>query len=287
MPEYFGWLDDPEAVDIVTQELPIQSFGETEANEATDIPDKIMPWLLKSLPCRNQGQVGSCVSHGTARPIEYVHVMEINRGDKEQFKSLSRETIYGGSRVEVGGSKFKSDGSTGAWGSKFVNAYGTLFEEVYGKYDLTTYSVNRCKEWGATGVPNSLEPECAKYKVGTITKVTTAEQGLKAMASGYFINVCSNVGFELRRSSEGICRPSGVWNHSMSAIGAKKYKDSYLFCIENSWGLMTTKGDVVDLPHSGCWWIAMDVFDKMLKQGDSWAYSNYNGFPLQKLDWKF
>jgi C1A family cysteine protease len=284
---YFGWVDDQEAVAEIAAQLPIPSFGDTPANNITDIPDKVMPWTIKVLPARSQGNVGSCVSFGTARPVEYTHLVEISKGDKEQFKSLSRETIYGGSRVEIGGSRFSSDGSTGAWGSQFVQKYGTLFEQVYGKYDLTNYSVDRAKAWGKTGVPNDLEPAAAKHKVGTITKINNAEEAIKALANGYFINVCSSRGFELRRNAEGICRPSSVWQHSMSVIGMKKYGSSRLFCIENSWGPNSTTGPLVDLPNGACWWVTYEIMDKMFSQGDSWAYSNYEGFPINNINWRF
>jgi hypothetical protein len=187
----FGWIDDAEAVAEIAAQLPIASFGDTDANNITDIPDKVFPWLLKVLPPRQQGNVGSCVAHGTARPVEYTNLVEISKGDKESFKTLSREIIYGGSRVEVGGGRFRGqDGSTGAWGSQFVNKFGTLFEQVYGEYDLSYYSVSRCKDFGNNGVPNSLEPECAKHKVMNITKVNNAEEAIRSLANGYFINVC-------------------------------------------------------------------------------------------------
>lgn len=288
MSEHFGWVPDEEAVAEVVSQLPIQSFGDTEANESTDIPDQVKPWLIVALPPRQQGQVGSCVSHGTARPIEYCQIVEINKGEKELFKSLSRETIYGGSRVEIGGGRFKGqDGSTGAWGSSFVYKYGTLFEQPYPNYDLSTYSVSRCRQWGDSGVPNELEPAASQHKIGAITKINNAEEALRSLANGYFINVCSSQGFTTRRDSEGICRPSSVWHHSMSVIGVKKHKSGWLFALENSWGPESATGPLADLPSGACFWIDYSIMDKMLRQGDSWSYSNYQGFPKQKLDWRW
>lgn len=288
MADYFGWVQDDEAVNAVCAELPIANFEDTDANAITDLPDAVMPWKIKMLPPRNQGSVGSCTAFGTCRPIEYTNLIEISKGDKETPKSLSREINYAGGRVEIGGGRFRgSDGSTGAWASQCAAKIGTLDEGVYGSYDLRTYSPSRCKEWGNSGIPNDLEPLCANYKVGAITKVTTAEQALKSLTNGNFINVCSSRGFSRRRNADGICLPQGVWHHSMSIIGMKRWKDTWLFCIENSWGVASATGSLSDLPHSACFYADYSVVDGMLGQGDSWSYSNYAGFPLQNVDWKW
>ncbi len=293
-----GWVDDPEAVGVVASGLSFPSFGDTEAGqiEADELPENAFLWAAAEivtgarLPPRNQGKVGSCVAFGTARAIEYSMLAEIVSGEKEEFKALATEVIYGGSRVEIGGGKLgRGDGSIGAWAAKWVHQWGLVARGVYGKVDLKTYSETRCKEYGSGGVPAELETIAKTFPVQTITQVKTWQDAKKALAQGYGIAICSNVGFSMARDSNGISKPSGSWGHCMCLAGYATIEGAEYGRIDNSWGDMAHHGPTgPGNPGPEGFYTAAATVGKMLSAGDSWAFSSVQGFPLktpEKMDW--
>jgi len=282
-----GWEDMPQEVEAVQKILHIPSFGMSPADEIpfSDIPDEVLghkvyeratghPWKD-----RNQASVGSCVAFGTAAAIEFTQAVETLNGDGEEPRPISREVLYGGSRHEVGGGRLRGDGSVGAWAADFALRYGSIDEETIG-----AYSVQRCREYGARGVPEAVERQCARHKVGETTLVTSFEEACKSMASGYFIACCSNQGFGMVRDREGFASPRGSWAHCMAMVGYRKTGRAGILIL-NSWGGETTTGPTPgDIPKSS-WWCEASVADAMLRKGrDSWAFSQFAGFPARKLN---
>lgn len=291
---HFGWFNDPFEVAAIAQQQPFQTFSDTPASEIGDIPDSYFAWKVFENVTRskmlneNQGSIGSCVSFGTAAAIECTMIHEIASGSNEEFREICQEVIYGGSRVEIGGNRISGDGSIGAWAAQFVTKYGFLDRGVYlsGKYDLSKYDVSRCKLWGTKGVPDDLEPEVRKHPVKTITLIKTWDEAKKALAQGYGISVCSNQGFKMVRDKDGFCTDSGKWGHCMALIGYRTKGREGGF-IKNSWGpdAMTGPMGEGDGPPSG-FWADSAVVDRMLRAGDSWAFSAVEGFPKKDvIDW--
>ena len=76
---------------------------------------------------------------------------------------------------------------------------------------------------------------------------------------------------------------SGVWNHQMCFIGVDD--DSArpgAYCM-SSWGPWVHGKPVDDAPPGG-FWVDAEVVEEMVSQQDSYAYSQFEGFPEQKLD---
>ena len=219
-----GWIRDDEAVDSLLGELPFPVAGSTPAGQVEEIPDHIFLWEAvkrvtgKLLPPRNQGQVGSCVSFGTVRAVEYSQACEIVAGEQEELLDLATEAVYGGSRVEIGGGRLRRDGSVGAWAADWVRKYGVLGRLEYktdkGAYDLREYSESRCRDWGAKGVPDDLEPLAKAHPIKQTTQVRNWAEAKRMLASGYGIAVSSDQGFSMKRDSNGVATPSGSWTLS-------------------------------------------------------------------------
>jgi hypothetical protein len=294
-PFFSGWIDDPAEVEIVAGLQPYYSFAETPAGAMATGPDHAYLWQAweratgRKYPNRDQGQYGTCVSFGTVAAVEISQACESIAGDPEEVRDLATEVVYAGSRVEIGGGRFRSDGSIGAWAAEFVKKWGALDRGVFcgGKYDLTTYSGARARQWGApgAGVPDDLEPDVRKYPVKTITKVTTFEDACKALAAGFAISVCSSVGFKTARDKDGFCAPGPRWDHCMALIGFQRGSRPGGF-IQNSWGANVHTGSLgAGDPPTGGFWADADVVERMLKAGDSWAFSSVVGFPARVLPW--
>jgi hypothetical protein len=297
-----GWVKDEEAVNTVIKSFPIKGFEETPAGvnvEADELPMQVFMWdyhkkVNGSLPkVHNQGQVGSCVSFGTARSIENTLVAAIANGDlRFKYNDVAEEPIYGGSRVEIGGGQLRGDGSVGAWAAKYATIFGTLFKlqyDVLGQSeDFRVYSEARCRSYGSQGLSTAFETEAKKFPVKDAVMVTTWKDAKKALAQGYAIAVCSDQGFTMQRDSKGICYPQGQWAHCMSIDGY--YIDPITlkeYChITNSWGANAHTGNVGwGNPNTAGFWTDSAVVSRMLSQRDSWAFSGVKGFPSRKLNW--
>lgn len=241
------------------------------------------------VPADDQGQIGSCVGFGSARAAELSLASKIHgkRGPPQQFSTNLREAIYAGSRINVdprnpidGG-----DGSTGERAARWLKAGvgGLLPTGQHGNY-----SVSRCREWGNRGVPANLVPDCQANPCDT-TLVTSANQAREALQQGYAIFVCSDQGFTQVRDKDGFLRPSGTWMHCMCIAGYQGGQRKG-FLIINSWGsgwVSGPTGRFDDIPP-GSFWADVQTVDRMLKQGDSYAVSDVNGFKRRKIlpdDW--
>lgn len=294
-----GWVEDPAEVELIRATNGIPNFGDTPAGKASLSGDgDVYLWDFAKLitgsvlPDHNQGSVGSCVSFGTACAVEHLLLAQIAQARKDggpakEFKPLVQEVIYGGSRVEIGGGRISGDGSVGAWAAQFVAQWGVVprGSNIDG-FDLTTYSESRCRQWGREGVPAKLETVARQSPVKGTALVKTAEEAEKAIRQGYAIAVCSNQGFASTRDADGFARAQGSWAHCMAIIGVRKGSRPGFF-IQNSWGSNWIRGPrfPADAPAGG-FWAEWSVVERMLRQGDSWAFSDAVGFPSRELiDW--
>ena len=189
--------------------------------------------------------------------------------------------IYGGSRVEIGGGRVRGDGSVGAWAARFVKEYGIVPRDLYGRYDLRIYSERLCREFGRYGVPDNLESLAKEHPVRDVARVTTWNECRAAIKNGYPVLVCSSQGFDLERDADGFSHPHGVWYHAMAVVGVRGGKRAGGFLL-NSWGPDVHSGPRVpkDAPVAG-FWVEAKTLDRMLGQGDSWAFSKAVGFPAK------
>lgn len=291
MKDNYGWHKDPKEVALVQSRLTDPMFLTSICSRSSnDIPDFVYLWkaaeqvLGAKLPGRNQGQVGSCVSFGTAAAIEHSMLAEIVLGDLEEFKPLCQEEIYGGSRVTIGGGQLRGDGSVGAWAAEYVNKYGILARGKYGSINCEKYDEEMCRLWGKKGVPNELLPEIKLHPVKTTSLVRNFTEAKKALASGYGISVCSNQGFDgMDRDANGFATPRGEWGHCMALIGYQTGSRPGGFIL-NSWGDNSHTGPsgAGDPPSAG-FWVDSKIIDRMLGEQDSWAFSCVEGFPIRKL----
>ena len=232
------------------------------------------------LPARDQKSVGSCVGFATASAVEYLIACR-SRTAAGEYRDLAQEVIYGGSRVEVGGGRIRGDGSVGAWAAKWVKDYGVVPRGIHGRHDLRAYDERRCREYGrprGAGRPGAAGPGTPGAERRQREVVGRVPGGVR---NGYPVAVCSSQGFGLRRDADGFCRPRGTWYHAMAVVGVRGGERPGGFLL-NSWGPTVHTGPRFppDAPVAGFWADAA-VLDRMLAQGDSWAFSGVAGFPAR------
>lgn len=299
-PEYaptFGWTPDAEALAENADPLKTVQFATTPAGMVllADDGDKFLWQAVRKAanlpadryPNINQGQVGSCVGAANKHGADVVQATAILAGERFEWKPVSAEVIYAGSRVEVGGGRIRGDGSVGAWAAKWLRDYGVVPMETVGGYDLSTYSASRARAWGKTGVPPEVEAVAKQHPVKGVALVRTWGDVDRAVRQGYPVVVCSNQGFTMDRDRDGFASPQGQWYHCMAIIGVRGGARPGGFIL-NSWGDRAHVGPVwpADAPVAGFWADAR-VIGGMVGQGDSFALSDVHGFPARRVpdDW--
>lgn len=242
--------------------------------------------------CNGYG-VHNCVSMGAACGVDVLRCVQhfLLNTSEDWIAECATEPIYAFSRVEIAGGQLGGgDGSNGIWAAKAMKQYGILIRKKYGNIDLSVYSGQRARQWGMprAGVPDELEPIAKEHIVKNYSQVRTWEEARDALANGYPVTIASNAGFTSTRDKDGFARPSGSWAHQM-CLTAMKDDGRPGALIQNSWGpnwIGGPKGEH-DIPD-GSFWCDAEVLERnILSAGDSWALSNFDGFPPQKLNLNF
>lgn len=291
--ELCGWIAWPAEVERVLESLPQPLFADAAPNlkGTGDGKTVLLYEAMRKVWGRDMDpgpqRIGDCVSWGFAGSIDLLACIEVLRDGIEEHSWEMRtctEAIYALSRVEYGNLDGSySDGSVGAWAAKASTQGGFLPRTRLGEYDP-----QRAKSWGAKGLPDEYEAEAKKHVVQTAALVQSWDELKAAIANGYPVPVCSNRGFTTTRDAKGRCYPSGSWAHCMKFLGIRDDSQQPEALLANSWGAGSPsgpKGDI-DIP-SNSWWVDAETADRMLKQRDSFALSQFNGYPAQTLPWIF
>ena len=301
MARLFGYVPNPGATRRFAENLKFPTLSKggplLTVDEKKDVVLYPALELVSPKYSRAAQAIGSCTGHGFAACVDLISATQIAvHGTKEDWPGRCLEaSIYAFSRVEVAGVKRAglSDGSYGGACAAAVTRWGCLHYGVdYSGLVFSEYSPSREKTWGDTGVPDSLEKAAKLRRVQTCSLVETFDEFAAACQSGYATSICSNRGFTMTRDSDGHCSPRGSWSHCLCAMGVKFGKRPGAL-IWNSWGksnsgphysgIPTRPEDMPEFFKGSTFWADADVVEKMLGAGDSWALSNYDGFPSRKM----
>lgn len=227
--------------------------------------------------------IGDCVSFAAKNAGEYLQCSEIALGgEREEFKLLFPSYVYGTSRVLIGGGRLgNSDGSVGSWAADAVVKYGQI---AAGENGCPAYSAAVAKQWGYKGPPASFIDIGKQHIIKSAAMIKSWDECVTAVCNGFPVHVCSNRGFSMNPGSDGFHIPSGTWNHAMTIIAVDDTYKQPFGIILNSWGDVMGKLFDFDTKESlpiGTIRAKANVIDSMLRQQDSFAYSNFNGFPMQ------
>jgi len=293
--KHFGWSPNPKAVDEVLSQLRHPLFGpaaysiKSSGEGRVVLLYKFVEDLIGDYNVRTQA-IGDCVAFGAAAAVDAVKATEIvlKKEPESWAAPTATEPIYAASRVEIGrGQLGNGDGSYGAWAARAVKEYGTLVMQKYENVDLSSYSGKRAKKWGAPrgGVPDHLEPIMREHTIRTVSMVMTYEEVRDSIANGYAVTIASDCGFNYTRDDEGFLKPYDKWPHQMCIIGVDDAHSRPGVLIQNSWGPYWVNGPKRHGQPDGSFWCDADVLERrILREQDSWAFGDYEGFPPKKLD---
>lgn len=291
-------LDKPKfreaGADCMAQAKPVDTFLWRYADEASRVV------YGRPFQAWNQGSAGTCVSFGWGMGSWISQSVDWKTGKLPHApKLVATEPIYGGSRTAgrlppVTFAGF-SDGSYGAAAARWVSGLkngqgGILYREKYGDTDLSAYSIDLSRKWGAYGVPKDLAIKANDHKAVAVALVDTWDELVAAITSGYCVPICSNVGFAATsvRDADGFLPVGGNWGHCMVIAGLRTAdgpgkRDGAL--VINSWGTTWVRGPrwPADQPE-GSFWASRSAIETILRQGDSFAIGGVDGFRYRDLD---
>ena len=290
-----GWIDDPKYVKDTVATFANPFFGDVAKNivQGDENKDAFVWKFYKEVTgqewqSHDQDGTGMCVGEGFSAALELLQCVEIKvNGDQEEYKPISAAAIYALSR-EMNGMLGKGDGSTGAAAAKAMLQFGCVSCED-AKDDNTTGKEHAAlaKKWGGRdGLPAELKALAAKNKIKSASMVRTPEECRVALANGYPIAICSNVGFEPRggfkRDGDGFVAMGGTWPHCMCIAGYRADKKAFL--VIQSWGSNSPPGPKSLGQPDGSFWITWDACQRIVRSGESYALSAFDGYPKRNID---
>jgi len=232
-------------------------------------------------PYNERQTTGDCVSHGTRNACDVSRAVEIDvHRDREAWLARgATEAIYG-ARGHGG------QGMSCARAATFVSESGGILvrKNYEGVADFSKYNGNMGARWGSRGLPDNVIDVANDHQIKTVSLVRTVEEARDALANGYGLAVCSSYGFSNKRDKNGFAKVSGSWAHCMAWIACDDTGSEPAFLVQNSWGKWNDGGhpEWGKIPD-GSFLIHADAAAGMLKQNGSYAFSQFDGFPVQKL----
>jgi hypothetical protein len=299
--EFLGELDRPTFAQASAESLQQAAGVDTFLYRYADKVSRIR--YGKPFECWNQGSAGTCVAFAWAMGSWIGQSTDFCNGEIEEAPLMvAIEPIYGGSRtigrnppVTFAGYSW---GSFGAAAARYVcgtkdGRGGILYRQKYPEADLSAYSISISRDWGATGVPDSLAKEANKRTARGVALVTDWQSLSASVEAGWPVAICSNVGFAATRvrSADGFLPRGGTWNHAMLICAIRHAKNSGGkdgALVLNSWGTAW-----LDEKNSGRWpadqpagsfWISRADAEAILRQGDSFSIAGVNGFRWRVLN---
>jgi hypothetical protein len=298
--KYCGHIKDEEMNGIVlaSQPIPIAKmacgsiYGDSKKVDRvvhTDLLVKLLgkwPHLIQS--------ISDCTAFGAAHAISILTAFNCLKFGEEWKNTPITELIYAGSRENIGRGRWRNTGgASGSATAECVHKLGTLPRGRYLNYDFSVYSGQKAEKLGNEGISEDLLELTKDHLVKTISLVTDTNTALDLLANYYPITIASNIGFagrtdrngRLLRDQDGCLKRGSSWAHQMCAVSFDRNPRRPKVGIANSWPEDGMTGPLDGLPE-GCFWIDLDDFELILRQQDSFVYSDYVGFVSKPLNWR-
>ena len=294
----FGWVESVAKAEAprIAAMMPKFAITDADGNVVSGEGKNAELWRFAKLS--NEGkhiatwrqESGDCVSMGASNAIAYRQGFQIAQDQRnEVLKIPFPPYLYGTSRVQIGKRQLgRGAGSIGAWAAQAAISYGVLPADEAARQGFS-YSGRLADQWGWQGPPQSTLTYAGKFRIRTVSQVRSWEDVRDALVHGYPVTVASNVGFNgghYDRDGKRWLKPAGNWGHQMCFIGCedRPQRTKGAYCL-NSWGVDAHPRPLNDEPPGG-FWVDWQTVQRMVAQGDSWAFSDFDGFPAEgEADW--
>lgn len=235
------------------------------------------------LPAQFQPR-GTCVGRGASGAINVFQALLCLQGWPFVWKAVSHAWCYAGSRMyynDLG----SFDGASGKGAFEWCREKGVCYQQESGDTDYFKDDV--AAAWARRGIPTNIIELGRDNPLTDAFPVTSAKKAADVLFSGGAVTVASSRGFSMRRDSDGVCAPSGRWDHQMHFVdvsvtskGRKKFE-----CVQ-SWGEDGggLTGPSPEEQPNYVFSVDWDVADAMLRVGDSMGGMSFEGW-LDELTW--
>lgn len=290
-PENLGWAG-PEVAEAAWRQIG-QSFPKFEIRNPRDDNrhKRVVHWdATRAVHSGDHNPtvrqlIGDCVGAGHKHVVEYLLAIQLARDGIGEWKSVYLPYHYamGRNHPECGNGRIRGpDGSVGSWQAQAILLGGFIPEDTPG---LEPYSRSVVRRWAVRMPAPEYQEIGRQHLVRTVARVTTAAEVRDAICNGYPVVICSDWGGLMRPPTvDGrlVNRKADKWMHCMCIIGYDGSVGEPLWYILNSWGSDAHGRPPDDSPPGGFWVHEKDV-NYIVRQGDSFAFSDAEGFPSQ--DW--
>lgn len=323
--QLYGYTPNPEGVAEFLDELGQDRYFSDAAPEAMEKAEKIDTFLYRAMDAAHRSRygkpfvvgkqgIGDCVAWGAMHAVLCSESLSWSLGQLPEPPLMpSTESIYGGSRCEARGRDGSgsapvggwSDGSYGGAAAKWLRDWGVVYRKPFPDlgYDLTNYSAERAKQWGAYGNGGQgdrgrLDTIAKKHPARHVVAVRNWSECVAALTAGFPVTIASMQGFANRTDESGVLAPSGTWAHQMCLVGIRfkenappgvRAVDACL--VLNSWGTrwISYAGKYPSDQPDGSFWAEKHVIERILAQNDSYAIGDIKtGFAWRDIhhgDW--
>lgn len=241
--------------------------------------------------------VHNCVGAGGGNTVFSLAAIEVVRlKDPEEALVPFWPLPYGRSRHHAG-MRGRGEGSLGSTFAQAMREDGIVPANLEGlpKFedsDGLTLTKNIELEWsdGAAISSNWLE-KARKHLVKTTAPCRSADDLREALRNYYPCSFAGDWGGLMQCPVTGnppvlLNRRSGSWGHQQSAHGWWNHPElGEIFYIMNQWGQDTHGRCPTGAPPGG-YWIKKADADYQCRKGEVFAFSQFTGFPAQKIDWR-
>lgn len=321
----YGYTPNPAGVEEFLDELGQDRYFSDAAPEAMEKAEKIDTFLYRAMDAAHRSRygmpfvvgkqgIGDCVAWGAMHAVYCSESLSWSLGQLPEPPLMpASESIYGGSRCEARGRDGSgtsavggwSDGSYGGAAAKWLRDWGVVYRKPFPDlgYDLTKYSAERAKQWGAYGNGGQgdrgrLDTIAKKHPARHVVAVRNWNECVAALTAGFPVTIASSQGFANRTDESGVLPASGTWMHQMCLVGIRfkanaapgvRAVDACL--VLNSWGTrwISYAGKYPADQPDGSFWAEKHVIERILAQNDSYAIGDIKtGFAWRDIhhgDW--
>ncbi|CAN5407993.1 hypothetical protein BH11PLA2_BH11PLA2_34480 [soil metagenome] len=268
-----GGEDDPARRVVLTDAVRVVNDG------------KFLPTFFQPIGC--------CVGAGAGQGMQILLALQAFKfadGTRPVELWVPYHFACGRNAPECGNGQFgrNPNGSCGSWQALAIQKYGVLPKSAVPdlKWDAATAS-----SWAIRMPDQKFVALGRLHPVRTIARAESSEDVRHAIQNWYIVTIASDWGGLDRPPvvdiGDGVRvllnRHAGTWSHQMVVVGYQMAGGKKYFNILNSWGA-DHFGQPPDSTQPGSFWVSEADMQYIVRQGDSWIYSDAVGFPAQDLD---